>query len=57
VGAPVRDPGGDTIAALSFADTANNLCQTWQEEVAGRLVAAAETISRKIFPVYGQTAH
>jgi DNA-binding IclR family transcriptional regulator len=57
VGAPVRDPGGDTIAALSFADTANNLCQTWQEEVAGRLVAAAQTISRKIYPVYGQTAH
>jgi len=57
VGAPIRDPGGNTIAALSFADTANNLCQAWQEDVAGRLIAAAETISRKIFPVYGQVAH
>jgi DNA-binding IclR family transcriptional regulator len=57
VGAPIRDPGGSTIAALSFADTASNLCQAWQEEVAGRLIAAAQTISRKIFPVYGQVAH
>ncbi|HEX4636596.1 MAG TPA: IclR family transcriptional regulator [Rhizomicrobium sp.] len=57
VGAPVRDPAGNTIAALSFADTANNLCQTWQDEVAGRLIAVAETISRKMFPVYGQMAH
>jgi DNA-binding IclR family transcriptional regulator len=57
VGAPIRDPGGSTIAALSFADTANNLCQTWQEEVAGRLISAAETISRKIFPVYAKMAH
>jgi DNA-binding IclR family transcriptional regulator len=57
VGAPVRDPAGNTIAALSFADSASNLCQTWQEDVAGRLIAAAETISRKIFPVYGRAAH
>jgi DNA-binding IclR family transcriptional regulator len=57
VGAPIRDPGGNTIAALSFADAANNLCQAWQEEVAGRLMTAAEAISRKIFPVYGQVAH
>lgn len=57
VGAPVRDPEGNTIAALSLADSANNLCQTWREEVAGSLVAAAETISRKIFPIYGRMAH
>lgn len=57
IGAPVRDPIGNTIAALSFADSASNLCQAWQEEVAGRLISAAETISRKIFPVYGQVAH
>ena len=57
VGVPIQDPGGDTIAALSFADNANNLCQTWQDEVAGRLTAAAEAIRRKIFPVYGQVAH
>jgi len=57
VGVPVLDPAGNTIAALSFADTASNLCQAWQEELAGRLVSAAETIGRKIFPVYGQVAH
>jgi DNA-binding IclR family transcriptional regulator len=57
VGAPVRDPGGNTIAALSFADSASNFCQAWQDEVAGRLIAAAQAISRKIFPAYGQVAH
>jgi len=57
VGAPIRDPGGTTIAALSFADAAGNLCQTWQDEVAGRLISAAETISRKIFPAYAKVAH
>ena len=57
IGVPVLDPGGNTIAALSFADTANHLCATWQEEVAGRLVCAAEAIGRRIFPVGGQVAH
>jgi IclR family acetate operon transcriptional repressor len=57
VGAPVRDPAGNTIAALSFADSSSNMCQTWQDEVAGRLIAAADTISRKIFPMQCQMAH
>jgi len=57
VGAPVRDPEGSTIAAISFADSAQNLCLSWQEDVAGHLMSAAEAISRKIFPVHGQGAH
>ncbi len=57
VGAPIRDPRGNTVAALSFADSARNLCPSWEEEVAGRLVAAAEAISRKMFPVNSQLAH
>jgi DNA-binding IclR family transcriptional regulator len=57
VGAPVRDPEGSTIAAISFADSAQNLCLSWQEEVAGHLMSAAEAISRKIFPAHGQGAH
>jgi IclR family acetate operon transcriptional repressor len=57
VGVPIRDPKGNIVAAISFADTAMNLCLTWQEEVRGRLVSATEKISRKIFPVCEMTAH
>jgi DNA-binding IclR family transcriptional regulator len=57
VGAPVRDPAGNIIAALSFADSAGNMCQTWRDEVAGRLITAADTISRQIFPMQSQVAH
>jgi DNA-binding IclR family transcriptional regulator len=57
IGAPIRDPDGNITAAISFADSAMNLCPAWQEEVAGQLISAAETISRKIFPVYERVAH
>jgi DNA-binding IclR family transcriptional regulator len=57
VGVPIRDPNGNITAAISFADSSRNLCPAWQEEVAGQLIATAETISRKIFPVYEKTAH
>jgi IclR family acetate operon transcriptional repressor len=57
IGAPIRDPRGGTAAAISFADTAGNLCANWQEDVAGQLIAAAQTIGRKIFPVYEAAAH
>jgi DNA-binding IclR family transcriptional regulator len=57
IGAPIRDPDGNITAAISFADSARNLCPVWQEEVAGELISAAETISRKIFPVYEGVAH
>jgi DNA-binding IclR family transcriptional regulator len=57
VGAPIRDPHGNITAAISFADTAANLCPSWEEEVAGELIAAAGAIGRKIFPVYERIAH
>jgi IclR family acetate operon transcriptional repressor len=57
IGAPIRDPEGNITAAISFADSSRNLCTTWREEVAGQLISTAETISRKIFPVYENVAH
>jgi DNA-binding IclR family transcriptional regulator len=57
VGAPILDPDGNITAAISFADSAENLCLAWQEAVAGELIATAATISRKIFPVYEHVAH
>ena len=54
---PVRDPQGNIAAAISFADSARNYGGTWQDEVAGQLIAAAEAISRKIFPVYDRMTH
>jgi DNA-binding IclR family transcriptional regulator len=57
VGAPVRDPLGHTIAAISFADAASNVCRSWEEEVSGHLLSAADVISRKIFPVYERVTH
>jgi DNA-binding IclR family transcriptional regulator len=57
VGAPIRDPRGNTIAALSFADSARNLCRSWEEDVAGHLMAAAGAIGRRMFPLQGKTAH
>lgn len=52
VGMPIRDPAGNTVAAISFADSADNLCSTWEQDVAGHLAAAADAINRKIFPVH-----
>jgi len=57
VGAPIRDPGGNITAAISFADTAGNFCESWQADVSGQLIATAEGISRKIFPVYERVTH
>ena len=57
IGAPIRDPHGNITAAISFADTSRNLCAAWQDDVAGQLMAAAETIGRKIFPVYEKVTH
>jgi DNA-binding IclR family transcriptional regulator len=52
VGSPILDPYGNTMAAISFADTADNLSRAWEEDVSGQLATVAEAISRKIFPVY-----
>lgn len=57
VGAPIRDPLGNIAAALSFADTAGNLSRGWEEDVSGELIAAADAVSRKIFPVYDGMKH
>lgn len=57
LGAPICDPVGGTIAAVSFADCADNLCKNWEEEVSGRLLSAGKSVSRKIFPVYEAVAH
>jgi DNA-binding IclR family transcriptional regulator len=57
VGAPVRDPDGNIMAAISFADAAGNLCRSWEEDVSGQLISAAEAISRKIFPVHERVTH
>jgi IclR family acetate operon transcriptional repressor len=57
IGVPVRDPRGNITAAISFADGADNYCAAWREDVSGQLMAAADTIGRKIFPVYDAVAH
>lgn len=57
VGAPIRDPDGNVAAAISFADSAGNLCRDWEEDVSGQLIAAAGAISRKLFPVYERVTH
>lgn len=57
IGAPIRDGNGNIAAAISFADCASNLCGTWEDEVAGQLITAADAVSRKIFPVYEATQH
>jgi IclR family pca regulon transcriptional regulator len=57
VGVPICDPAGRTVAAMSLADAADNLSSSWEEEVSGHLLAAADAISRKIFPVYEAVAH
>lgn len=57
VGAPILDPHGNTVAAISFADAADNLCHTWEQEISGQLTCAAQMISRKIFPVYERVMH
>ena len=57
IGAPIRDPAGNITAAISFADGAGNLCRTWEDEIAGHLMEAAATVSRKIFPVHDGVMH
>ncbi len=57
VGAPIRDPLGNITAAISFADSAGNLCRSWEEEISGQLISATAAISSKIFPVYERVAH
>ena len=57
LGAPIRDPHGNVTAAISFADAADNLCRSWEDDVSGQLISAADAICRKIFPVYERVTH
>jgi DNA-binding IclR family transcriptional regulator len=50
ISAPICDLNGDVVAAVSFTDTAENMCPTWQQEVAGQLVSTLKIVSQKIFP-------
>lgn len=52
VGAPIYDPGGQIIAALSMADTSDNMSASWRNEVSSALRATAAQISRKVYPSY-----
>jgi DNA-binding IclR family transcriptional regulator len=52
VGVPIRDPRGQVVAALSLADTAAHMSPGWKNEVSTALVAAASSISRKVYPSY-----
>jgi len=57
VGAPIRDPNGRTVAAMSFADSAERFCRAWEDDVSGNLLSAAREISRKIFPACHDVTH
>jgi DNA-binding IclR family transcriptional regulator len=50
IGAPIRDPGGQTIAAISLADTSAHMGPGWRNEISDALISAATLISRKVFP-------
>jgi DNA-binding IclR family transcriptional regulator len=56
LGVPISDPDGNTVAAISLADHADNLGHMWEEEAAGQLLAAAGAINRKIFPFHSRQA-
>jgi DNA-binding IclR family transcriptional regulator len=52
IGAPVRDPNGRIIAAISLADTSARLAPGWIDEVSDALVSAAAQIRRKVYPSF-----
>lgn len=53
IGTPILDPSGQTIAALSLADTSEHMGLSWRDEVSHALTAAAATITGKMFPSQG----
>jgi IclR family transcriptional regulator, acetate operon repressor len=53
VAAPILDPGGRTIAALSLSDASERMGNQWRNEVSEALIEAAEMVTRKIYPSYG----
>jgi DNA-binding IclR family transcriptional regulator len=52
IGAPIRDPNGQVIAAISLAETSTRLGPGRIDEVSAALVLAAEQISRKVYPSF-----
>ncbi len=52
IGAPIRDPNGQVIAAISLAETSTRLGSGRIDEVSTALVLAAEQICRKVYPSF-----
>jgi len=52
VGVPIRDPNGNTIAAISVADKAVHMGYLRQDEMYDALSTAAVMIRHRIFPSY-----
>ncbi len=52
IGAPIRDPGGQTIAAISMADTSANMAPGWRDEVSAALISTAARITQKVYPAH-----
>ena len=52
IGAPINDPNGQTIAAISLADTSAHMGPGWRDEVSAALTATAAAVSRKVYPAH-----
>lgn len=50
VAAPVRDPAGRVVAAISFCDAAERLVEGRREDLIGHLLEAAGEVGRRIYP-------
>jgi DNA-binding IclR family transcriptional regulator len=53
VAAPILDPDGRTIAAISLSDTSEHMGIGWRDKVSEALISTAEMVTRKIYPSYG----
>ena len=53
VAAPILDPDGNTVAAISLSDTSEHMGHGWRDRVSEALISAAEMVTRKIYPSYG----
>ncbi len=53
VAAPILDPDGRTIAAISLSDTSEHMGNGWRDRVSEALISTAEMVTRKIYPSYG----
>jgi DNA-binding IclR family transcriptional regulator len=53
IAAPILDPDGRTIAAISLSDTSEHMGIDWRDKVSEALISTAEMVTRKIYPSYG----